>query len=72
MPIRTVYSTNDAMNRPTGPDYRNAHGCAVAIGAGSDTFSIAVVGDGHGYALVDRAELKRIRDAIDAELSRAS
>lgn len=71
MTLRHVYSTNNGMiDRVPGSAMLNEHQCAVAIGAGSDgRYSINVIGTHRsGYALVDRAELIAIRDAIAREL----
>ena len=74
MSVRTVYATNNGMDLG-GPGGVNAHGCAVAIGAGPDSqYSVNVFRDGgYGlgeYAKVDREDLRAIRDAITAELDR--
>lgn len=81
--MRTVYSTNNAMQQraagtPTD-DPCNQFGCGIAIGAFDDTadFSINVINHFDGdvaaaYARLDRAELTAIRDAINEELARVN
>lgn len=79
MTVRTVYSTNEGMTGTGAPV--NPQGGAVAIGHGTDgLYSINVltlpgyirtgppVDRPDGYTLVDREELRLIRDALDAEL----
>jgi len=72
MTVRTVYSTNNGMTG--GPGGLNNHGSAIAIGAGTDgLYSVNIINEEigrHLYAMVDRAELTAIRDAITVELQR--
>lgn len=73
MRVRTVYSTNNGMNTP-GPAMRNAFNCALAVGAGPDgNFSVHVVHhtDESAFAILDREELRALRDAISRELADA-
>lgn len=74
MNVRTIYSTNDAHNGPAGLGQFNELGYAVAIGAGSDgNFSIGIIGpDGLGFAVITRAEMTHILDAIRADLTRTN
>jgi hypothetical protein len=78
--VTTVYSTNQGMTG--GPGGFNPQGGAVGIGRGTDgLYAISVVSDMNGplippvrrpdgYTIVNREELRAIRDAIDEELAR--
>lgn len=80
MAIRSLYSTNGAVDGYPATSWGrspNASGCAVAIGAGDDgRYSINVVGRDHlgnsraaAFALIDRAELREIFEALARELA---
>lgn len=75
MAITTLYSTNDSMNAADGKAEPNDFRCAVALAVSDDAdeFCISVINFGSvlnrsAWALLDRAELRLLRDAIDAEL----
>lgn len=74
MAIKTLYSTNDSMQR-SGQSEPNAFECAVALAASDDKaeYCISVINfrevlNRSSYAIFDRAELKLLHDAIGAEL----
>ena len=74
MAITTLYSTNDPAC-VGGPGTPNQFDCAVVLAVSDDRseYCVSVVNNGSvlnrsAYAIFDRAELRLLRDAIDAEL----
>ena len=74
MAIKTLYSTNDSMQR-SGQSEPNAFECAVALAVSDDRaeYCISVINfreilNRSSYAVFDRAELKLLYAAIGAEL----
>lgn len=78
MKVKTLYQTQpDAYGRPTA----NGNGCSLAIGRGSDgTYAFSTYGfdtdaDGNpiggaaSFAIVDRAELRLVYEALGRELA---
>lgn len=74
MLIRTIYSTKDAHKGLAGLGQFNDFGYAVGIGVGPDgDYGISVLGpEGAGLAVVTRAEMTQILDAIRADLTRTN